>query len=686
MTDGLKGADWGQAIYSFGVSPHNKNIVLAATDTVGVWRSEDGGLNWQNTSDGLIYPYTNDVMFDKLDDGVVYLVSAGSKNSVNENATDMGIYKSSDNGKTWVKDLPAKYTLVNLGGRKQLYWQEYGGKTYLYAATMGSGIYRKEVSTANAQWEQIYNGTESFYDIYADSTGLILAVSPSGILTSTDNGAGWNEIIVPEVSSKKIEPRAITVYPDDNKIWYIVDAKSLYQTTDSGANWSLVDDKVKSTDASNLVNVKILGYKADGKDYRMYFSASELSAPIRYADDMGVSQFEIPKYYNPDKTQKTSEGYWPHFIDVVDGSFYVINEGLAESSDGGATYNIKKSQGLSGYPMTDIAFDADGMPKLLSFIDAGLYTTEVSNVKGEIYPTVVPLTTFPRYSYNANTDVSDYVNGSRSSPTVVADPNDAQHILSITGSYGYDGNTSVIQSTDGGDSWNPIVDKDGNKIGEHNGISFIKYDPKNSNVIYARNLKSVDNGKTWSALTDMPYIPDDTSTEDVNEAKYSSIVDVSKDGKLLARLPGEKCIYISSDGGQNWIRYDISTDKTDGFGVMKFDADGKNVWMNGYKYLYKYNFDTNELSEMDRDIFYSVQFIAQNPNNANHMLVIVRDVSYYRTSGNTIYETRDGGKTWLTIEGYPNIANAVSVIFHPTKPLAYIGTYTGIIIYKHGIK
>ncbi len=664
------GGDNGQQTYAIAISPFDSNIVLKGTDTVGVWRTTDSGETWYNTSKGMVYPYVNDLIFDPLHNGVVYQVQSAKQKNIDNGYTDMGIYKSTDNGATWALDLYSKYVLTGLGRRKQLFIQEYEENTYLYAATMGSGIYRKNLST-DSDWSQIYDGTEIFYDIYADSDGLIIAVSGEKTIQSTDNGASWSDVTV-NVDGTDVVLTSIAVYPDDSTMWFGTDTKSLYKSEDSGANWTKVMQQHKDSATATLVNVKFMNYKAeDSEYYRMFLFSRQLSGSLRYSDDLGAT-VERPAYTD-EYGVENSGGYWAWTFDTAsDGNFYGVLTGLCRSDDGGASWIYKSSGGLAGYPLTDIAFDEYGGIQWMSFVDAGVYKADDCNEQGELYP-VIEEVAFVRHD------------SSMSSAAVVVDPNNSQHILAGTGKYGYGSTTEIVQSFDGGTSWAAI----GDGAVTDRGNDFIRYNPKNSQMIFTDRHISTDNGQTWVELT-MPVEEVSSTTQDENGEDVTTTIsyttrieDISKNGRLLAysKDATKGAVWISDDNGASWEEIYRLSSSTVNYAMLD-TSDDNYVWLNSYRYLYKINIDTGVATQMGGDTsFYLVRKMGQNPNNPKHMIAVVRNLSSYRIESNRVLETTDGGATWNDLEGYEKISYANSVIFHPTEPVAYIGTYTGILVY-----
>ena len=678
------GGEGGQQTYSIAVSPFDRNIALIGTDTVGVYKTTDGGRNWRSASSGLNYGRMNDLTYDTLNEGVVYAIEGGPS----AGSTLTGVYKSTDNGNSWTLDLNVHYTLSQLGGADQLRWQTVNGTRYLYAATMGTGIWRKEGNADDSTWEQVYSGTEIFTDLYTDDTGLIVGVGYTTVtnddgtttneyklVKSTDNGTSFT------TSAATANLISLEVSPKDSNLWVANDSKSIYKSTDAGTTWTRINQLYNDTQKSTLRAVRFTGYKASGALYpRLYISFNQVSCAWQYSDNLG-GNVTRPRFYHSDGTAHAEQSFWAESFDIPgsDGAMYMMHDGFATSTDGGTTWTTVKAKGFSGTPMTDMEFDTDGSLLWMSSIDAGIWRAEDVDNNGKVTPTIKQHN-FPRFDGEGG-----YANGSKSSGAVEVDPNDPNHLLGVTGNYGYGGSTAIIQSFDGGVRWDTIRDSEGNAISENLGIGGVRYSPVNDNLIFAGPLRSTDNGKTWEFISKVAYETTDSETgETVTAYKTISVADVSDSGKLVGyfKETADHNIYISEDNGTTWTAHNTGTWS---ISAIQFDIfDDNYVWLSKYTTLQKYNV-TNDTATRVLDEVYSIRHFAQNPKDPNHMLITRHDYSSLVMRNNTVYETYDGGKTWHEIEGFNYMSNPGRIVFHPTEPYVYISTYLGTQVLDYNI-
>lgn len=150
------------------------------------------------------------------------------------NAGNGGIYRSIDNGSSW--------TLSNAGLPCNLSVQglvEHNG--VLYVSISRSGIY---MSTNNGgSWVPVNSGIENltFYSLYAEGSNIYAGYSEGGAYYSSDNGISWISI------SNTVSDMSFNEFLTFNSKLYaggrsssLSASRSLFQTSDNGANWTPV--------------------------------------------------------------------------------------------------------------------------------------------------------------------------------------------------------------------------------------------------------------------------------------------------------------------------------------------------------------------------------------------------------------------------------------------------------------
>jgi hypothetical protein len=170
--------------------PANPSILLAGTPAGGLWRSEDGGLNWTTNTDWFPTLGVSSIIFDPVDPSIVY---AGTGDRDAADALGMGVIKSTDGGINW--------DFSNVG-----------------IEDLSVGALR-----------------------ILPGSGVIIAGTNDGIFRSADNGVSWEY-----VSSNSVDYRDIEVHPTNPNIVYATGAGKFFRSLDGGLEWDWVQEGINS--------------------------------------------------------------------------------------------------------------------------------------------------------------------------------------------------------------------------------------------------------------------------------------------------------------------------------------------------------------------------------------------------------------------------------------------------------
>ena len=252
--------------------PVNKFTFYQGTTGGGVWKTEDGGLNWANVSDGFFKTGSvGAIAVAPSNPNVVYVGMGEACFRGNASYGD-GIYKSTDAGKTWTHlGLEATRQV----GRLQV---DPTNPDIAYVAALGDawgpnpdrGVFRTR--DGGGTWQKVLfrNENAGAIDIVLDpgnpkilyATTLELRRYPWGfrsagpgtaIYKSTDGGDTWADL-----SSKAGLPQGdkgrigIALAPSrPNRVWAIIDAagvdQGIYRSDDGGETWTHLTDNADLT-------------------------------------------------------------------------------------------------------------------------------------------------------------------------------------------------------------------------------------------------------------------------------------------------------------------------------------------------------------------------------------------------------------------------------------------------------
>ena len=210
----------GQKSYSIGavtIDPTNPNIVWVGTGENsnhynvtygdGVYKSEDGGKSWKNM--GIkSSEHVGGIVVDPRNPNIIFVAAMGS---LRRSGGDRGVYRSTDGGKNWERVLyVSEYTgsfEVHMDPRYSniLYATVQQRMRYQYTAVYGgpeSGIYRS--LDGGTTWDKLTKGlpTEDVgkigMDISPANPDVLYAIveatkKDKGFYKSTDRGASWTK-------------------------------------------------------------------------------------------------------------------------------------------------------------------------------------------------------------------------------------------------------------------------------------------------------------------------------------------------------------------------------------------------------------------------------------------------------------------------------------------------------------
>ncbi|WP_369998897.1 WD40/YVTN/BNR-like repeat-containing protein [Winogradskyella sp.] len=248
--------------------PNKPNLFYFGATGGGIWKTTDGGREWENISDGYFGGSIGAIAVSKSDPNVIY-VGGGEKTVRGNVSSGYGVWKSVDAGKTWkASGLPKSRHIPRIAVHPTNHNIVYAGVLgNIYKPTQERGIYKSV--DGGKTWDKILFANEhaGVVDLILDPTNpRILYASTwrvqrtpyslssggegSALWKSTDSGETWTEI-----STKKGFPEGIlgiigvTVSPVNNqRVWAIVENKEqggLYRSEDGGETWSQVNSERK---------------------------------------------------------------------------------------------------------------------------------------------------------------------------------------------------------------------------------------------------------------------------------------------------------------------------------------------------------------------------------------------------------------------------------------------------------
>ena len=246
-------------VAAIAVNPKNKSEYYVGVASGGVWKTVNDGTTWTPVFDKEGSYSIGWVTLDPNDSAVVW-VGAGESNSQRSVAYGDGIYRSDDGGKNWQnmglkksehigrvaidpRDSKAVYVaaegpLWGPGGDRGLYKTTDGGKNWKAVLTISENTGVVDVAIDPANPDIVYAAA---YQRRRHVFTLIDGGPESAIYKSTDAGATWNKLKsgLPTVDMGRI---GLAVSPVDASVVYATieaaDGKGgIFRSRDKGATW-----------------------------------------------------------------------------------------------------------------------------------------------------------------------------------------------------------------------------------------------------------------------------------------------------------------------------------------------------------------------------------------------------------------------------------------------------------------
>jgi photosystem II stability/assembly factor-like uncharacterized protein len=190
------------------------NIVYAGTDTQGIYKSTDDGLNWAAANNGIDRARISDVI---ASGGNLLAAASSSCSSFNN------VFKSTDNGSTWSPTSGLGDKIVEAFAIK-------GSSVYATVgfALGGSAVWR---STDNGNtWQEVPSPIQNGGEIFVSGNAIIVA-EDNFIWRSTDDGVSWDVV-------EQFALTGISSFARAGTKLFAAETTGIETSTDNGGTWS----------------------------------------------------------------------------------------------------------------------------------------------------------------------------------------------------------------------------------------------------------------------------------------------------------------------------------------------------------------------------------------------------------------------------------------------------------------
>lgn len=586
--------------------------MYVAVATGGIWKTTNAGLTWAPVSDAIGVGSIGAVAVAPSNGDVVW-VGSGESNNMRSSSWGIGVFKSTDGGKTWSKPmLPATQHIGRIvidprdpdvvyvaangplwgpGGDRGLYKTTDGGATWTNTKSLSETAGFTEIVMDPANPDVLYAASQQRE---RRAYGFLPAGPEAAVWKTTDGARTWTRLAggLPTGDLGRIGLATCRSRP--NTVYALVHAKGaangLYRSDDAGSTWRQVNNqngtawfygqvRCDPTDAEHVIKLNVGSTESydGGKTWRPFAAGG------------GVHSDHHALWISPDDADHLVLGNdggvdisydrgrtWYNVENIVGAQFYAISVddrwpfyhvygGLQDNQTWGGPNRTRSTFGPTNADWYRMA-GGDGFFNIADRFDPDVVYAESQNggivrfnaKTGQTKGIKPPQRDGERHRYNW------------SAPIVPS-----RHVAGTV----YFAANHLFKSADRGDSWktiSPDLTRDLNRnqlpmrgsvpprdaLGLHEGtaafgnISAVSESPRRAGLLAVGTDDGVvamtqNDGRSWHRVQSFPGVPDTTYVSGVQLSKHA-------DGTVYATFDGHRSndmkpyVYRSTDFGRTW--------------------------------------------------------------------------------------------------------------------------------------
>ena len=652
--------------------PTNPSILYIAVSGGGLWKSTDGGASWQAKTETLGSLSAGTIEMDPNDPNILYLGLGDFSDG-----TGLGVVKMTAGGDYWeepvllgnsrsVRDIqvaPSNSNIVLAATDAGLYRSTDAGKSYGLIPLAG-------LTGTVSVWTIAHAGGNNFV-MSLEYTATGATTTEGQVWRSTDNGATWSKVngishpngvhrisIASAPSNRAVLYAMASKTPTDAKNHPELDLASLFKSTDGGQTWTdigrLADGTYKAYTNANVdySNLEDLFYGQGWYNHMVlvsptnpdvaYFGGALISART---SDVGGSYTILTDWLGQYSLPYVHADFHAGHIASNGTMYFGTDGGLFMSSNAGAAFTSTLNEGI----VSHLVYHVCSTPANANTVIAGLQDngTRLRESNTSIFDQVVGGDGF----------------GCRISPT------NANLML---GSLYYE---SVQKSTNGGTSFSDAstgITECGKKDGTaafHTLIASWAGDAT-GNTLYTHTSKvvyrSTNFAGSWTALgtTGLPTVTP-WNLRGIGVAKTSG-TSPNNDSVLGVVVSGGR-VYLSTNGGATWTQATNPPNNNFSMSSIAFDPVDRNIVYvtsvapdaNGTHIWRSTNFGTT-WAAIDGN-----GFPLGIPVNSVTVDPVVRTTLYAATHLG-VYRSLDSGTNWQRLGSFSPGFNTITTVLRAT--------------------
>jgi photosystem II stability/assembly factor-like uncharacterized protein len=624
-------ANIGARINTIAVHPDNEDIIMVGFARGGVWRTENGGENWEPLFDDQLFLAIGDIEYDPSNPDIVY-VGTGDPNISAHPGIGDGLYKSIDGGDTWehlglTPQRIISRVIVHPTNSDIIY---VGAMGLPFERNNDRGLYR--TTDGGETWEQVL--------FVSDQAGIIdMVMHP----TNPDiiYAAGWDRI--------RNNQESIVEGPGSR----------VFKTYNGGDDWQLLDNGLPQEDIGRIglavtpaaPDAVFAQYVGLNRDFYDVFRSNDTGDSWEAVDVVG----ELPGlggfgwYFGKIRVSPLSAD-----------DFFVLGVDLWRSTNGGVSYNMATPPWWF-YEVHADKHDLVFLPSgnILLATDGGLYKSDFNNNEWEDIESI-PTTQFYRVAYNPN-EPSFYYGGAQDNGTT-GGPDLESDWERIYGGDGFQAafrpdnplvmyaetqNGGIVYTDNGGGEWYSATQGISNSDRRDWNMQYF-ISPHDPDVMYTgtfRVYRSTNGVEPfWQPISE------DLTDGQILADRYHVITTLDEsplvEGVLYVGTVDAN-VWRSDDGGNNWINISQGLPERYVTSVKASPSDANTLYVShsGYK-------DNEFIPHIHRSINKGASWedISSNlPNLAINDVYILpghQDSVLFVATDGGVYGTMDSGESW----------------------------------------
>jgi len=609
---GLTGGEGSQVIRSLAISPSDPRVLMMGTDVGGIYRSLDGGRNWQVCMSGWLARGGDAFAINPRNpDRVVGLGGNSMDWNPGWGPSPDGLYLSTNWGASWKQVLPRPEANENrpdsLAWDPSSYDPQRGCCTVAYFESRDGGLFK--TTDGGVTWAHVSDHSGATLKVHPTRGYVYLADNSQnghGFYKSTDGGATFRKI------NDNYTP-GLDVIPTHPDSVYLSRWDKVLVSTDAGETFRPVGTNAGLPDNTPIGVIKVS--PGDPQDMLCNHGGAQWWQSFTYASHDGGASWHPVTYDHTDLflpfTQPGNHfAFDPSRPDVAFSDLNT-NGSIVKTTDGGTTFHWSNN-GVNDV-MTGGSFGFNPASPNTVFISFQDFNGATSADSGHTWA----------YCNPSGQGWGGFGYGGFALDAKVMWTGDAP-------SWG--GPRTLKVSRDGGRTWNVMNDAAGKPV-IFAGPDVSNVDPAAPGVCFASNWRSADAGRTWTPMTGC-------------DAVFAASVRAA----LLGRHGHRVC--RSLDHGVTWT--DITPDVPGGLGDIALDPTRRRLYVASEGHVKAHDlaqglagtWTTLDTPKDSRGATYTYSVCVDPQDPA---IIYAAGASNIYATDATVVRSTDAGRTWANL-------------------------------------